>query len=60
MVYRVAMKKFNWFHWFYWFEQMISAGLRIKAYAYFFIGGDEKMKFFNEWFIGLRVLQSFA
>jgi len=39
---------------------MISAGLRIKAYAYFFIGGDEKMKFFNEWFIELRVPQSFT
>ena len=34
---------------------MISASLRIKAYAYFFIGADEKMNFFNEWFIGLRV-----
>jgi len=24
---------------------MIGAGLRIKAYAYFFIGGDEKRNF---------------
>jgi len=42
---------------------MISAGLRIKAYAYFFISGDEKMKFFNEWFvefIELRVPQLFT
>jgi len=30
---------------------MIGVGLRIKAYAYFFIGGAEKKKFFNEWFI---------
>jgi len=45
---------------------MISAGLRIKAYAYFFIGRDKKKEFFNEWFIefmefiGLRVPQSFT
>jgi len=25
---------------------MISAGLKIKAYAYFFIGGDEKKEIF--------------
>jgi len=39
---------------------MISAGLRIKAYAYFFISGDEKIKFFNEWFIELRVPPKFT
>jgi len=30
---------------------MTGTGLVIKAYGNFFIGGDEKMKFFNEWFI---------
>jgi len=30
---------------------MIYAGLIIKAYRNFFIGGHEKMKFFNEWLI---------
>jgi len=36
---------------------MTCTGLMIKAYAYFFIGGDEKKKFFNEWFIELRGIQ---
>jgi len=38
---------------------MTGTSLRIKAYAYFFIAGDEKMKSFNEWFIEVGVSQSF-
>jgi len=30
---------------------MTGAGLIIKAYGNFFIGGDKKMKIFNEWFM---------
>jgi len=33
---------------------MSGAGLITNAYGNFFISGDEKMKFFNEWFIELR------
>jgi len=55
LVYRVYMKKFNWF---YWFEYMTGASLIIKAYGNFSLVGMKKMKFFNEWFIELRVPQS--